>query len=98
LRPSVLALQNFAPTTILTFSTCQVGDISGSKSWKDSGKEEHAAGEFRGQAILLYERLTMISPILGEAEYNAAQAKQYVEGVSDRVTGLHRHPKCMAAS
>ncbi|KIM83560.1 hypothetical protein PILCRDRAFT_819196 [Piloderma croceum F 1598] len=43
-----------------------VGDVSGSTSWKNSGKEEHAAGE---------------------AEYNAAQAKQYVEGVSDRVTG-----------
>lgn len=54
---------------------------------------------FKAKAILLYAmRLTMISPILGEAEYNAAQAKEYVEGVTDRVTGLYQHQKRMAAS
>jgi hypothetical protein len=40
--------------------------MTGSTSWQQSGKEEHA---------------------LGEAEYDAAQAKGYAEGVADRVGG-----------
>jgi hypothetical protein len=53
---------------------------------------------FKAKAILLYAMRLIISPVLGEAEYNAAQAKEYVEGVTDRVTGLYQHPKRMAAS
>ena len=40
--------------------------MTGSTSWQQSGKEEHA---------------------LGEAEYDAAQAKGYAEGLTDRVGG-----------
>ena len=43
-----------------------VGNLTGARSWQQSGKEEHAQGE---------------------AEYNAAQAKNYVEGAADRLSG-----------
>ncbi|KZO96805.1 hypothetical protein CALVIDRAFT_554822 [Calocera viscosa TUFC12733] len=43
-----------------------IGNLTGAKSWQQSGKEEHAQGE---------------------AEYNAAQAKGYVEGGLDRLEG-----------
>jgi len=43
-----------------------LGNLTGAKSWAESGKQEHASGE---------------------AEYNAAQAKGYVEGTSDRLSG-----------
>ncbi|KAG7094919.1 hypothetical protein E1B28_005725 [Marasmius oreades] len=43
-----------------------IGNLTGSKPWQQSGKEEHAQGE---------------------AEYQTAQAKGYVEGTIDRVGG-----------
>ena len=43
-----------------------IGNLTGSESWQQSGREEHAQGE---------------------AEYKAAQAKGYVEGTVDRLTG-----------
>lgn len=43
-----------------------IGDLTGSTPWKQSGSEEHVAGE---------------------AEYQAAQAKAYVEGGIDRIAG-----------
>ena len=43
-----------------------IGDLTGAPSWKQSGRDEHAAGE---------------------TEYNAARAKDYVEGASDRLVG-----------
>jgi uncharacterized protein YjbJ (UPF0337 family) len=43
-----------------------VGDMTGAKSWSESGKQEHASGE---------------------AEYKAAQAKGYAEGVVDSIGG-----------
>ncbi|KAI0696098.1 hypothetical protein BC835DRAFT_1343815 [Cytidiella melzeri] len=43
-----------------------IGNTTGSQSWTQSGREEHAAGE---------------------AEYQAAQAKGYVEGTVDRLGG-----------
>jgi len=43
-----------------------VGDVTGAKSWTESGGQEHASGE---------------------AEYKAAQAKGYAEGLSDNVLG-----------
>ncbi|KAG5729756.1 hypothetical protein E4T56_gene958 [Termitomyces sp. T112] len=43
-----------------------IGNLTGSTSWQQSGKEEHAQGE---------------------AEYKAAQAKGYAEGIADRIGG-----------
>ncbi|KAF8268159.1 mismatched base pair and cruciform DNA recognition protein [Lactarius quietus] len=43
-----------------------IGEVTGSQSWTNSGKKEHAAGE---------------------AEYTAAQTKNYTEGTVDRVAG-----------
>ncbi|KAJ7599372.1 hypothetical protein C8J56DRAFT_1158301 [Mycena floridula] len=43
-----------------------IGNLTGSKPWQDSGREEHVAGE---------------------AEYNAALAKGYIDGTVDRIEG-----------
>lgn len=43
-----------------------VGNLTGSESWQQSGRDEHAQGE---------------------AEYKAAQAKNYAEGAVDRLSG-----------
>jgi len=43
-----------------------IGNMTGSESWKSSGKTEHAEGE---------------------TEQTAAQAKGYVEGMTDRLAG-----------
>jgi len=47
-------------------ATETVGDVTGAKSWSESGRQEHASGE---------------------AEYKAAQAEGYAEGLSDNVRG-----------
>ncbi|KAF8069182.1 mismatched base pair and cruciform DNA recognition protein [Lyophyllum atratum] len=43
-----------------------VGDVTGSESWKQSGRQER---------------------VQGEAEYRAAQTKEYAEGAIDRLGG-----------
>lgn len=60
-----------------------VGNLTGSDSWKTSGREEHTKGEaeIKGNVTHPSIHFSILSSDL------AAEAKGYVEGVGDRVEG-----------